>query len=65
MDGTAHSVIVLRKIKPTPAQYPRRYAKINQMPLSTKNFRPAATPRGGFFGILLEYLQHRQKSGKM
>ena len=33
MDGTAHSVIVLRKIKPTPAQYPRRYAKIKQMPL--------------------------------
>ena len=33
MDGTAHSVIVLRKIKPTPAQYPRRYAKIKQQPL--------------------------------
>ena len=33
MDGTAHSVIVLRKIKPTPAQYPRRYAKIKQSPL--------------------------------
>ena len=32
-DGTAHSVIVLRKIKPTPAQYPRRYAKIKQSPL--------------------------------
>ena len=33
MDGTAHSVIVLRKVKPTPAQYPRRYAKIKQQPL--------------------------------
>ena len=33
IDGTAHSVIVLRKVKPTPAQYPRRYAKIKQSPL--------------------------------
>lgn len=33
VDGTAHSVIVLRKMKPTPAQYPRRYAKIKQSPL--------------------------------
>ena len=33
IDGTNHSVIVLRKIKPTPAQYPRRYAKIKQSPL--------------------------------
>ena len=33
MDGTAHSVIVLRKVKPTPVQYPRRYAKIKQQPL--------------------------------
>ena len=33
MDGTAHSVIVLRKVKPTPPQYPRRYAKIKQSPL--------------------------------
>jgi 16S rRNA (guanine527-N7)-methyltransferase len=33
MDGTAHSVIVLRKVKPTPAQYPRRYAKMKQSPL--------------------------------
>lgn len=32
-DGTAHTVIVLRKIKPTPPQYPRRYAKIKQSPL--------------------------------
>ena len=31
-DGT-HSVIVLRKVKATPAQYPRRYAKIKQSPL--------------------------------
>lgn len=33
MDGTAHSVIVLRKIRPTPPKFPRRYAKIKQMPL--------------------------------
>ena len=33
IDGAAHSVLVLRKVKPTPAQYPRRYAKIKQMPL--------------------------------
>ena len=33
MDGTAHTVIVLKKIAPTPAQYPRRFAKIKQNPL--------------------------------
>ncbi|MBQ6851763.1 MAG: 16S rRNA (guanine(527)-N(7))-methyltransferase RsmG [Oscillospiraceae bacterium] len=33
VDGTAHTVIVLRKIAPTPSQYPRRYAKIKQAPL--------------------------------
>ena len=33
VDGTAHTVIVLRKIAPTPAQYPRRFAKIKQFPL--------------------------------
>ena len=33
IDGTAHTVIVLRKIKPTPPQYPRRFAKIKQNPL--------------------------------
>jgi 16S rRNA (guanine527-N7)-methyltransferase len=33
MDGTAHSVLVLRKVKPTPPQYPRRFAKIKQSPL--------------------------------
>ena len=32
IDGTAHSVIVLRKVKPTPPQYPRRYAKIKPSP---------------------------------
>ena len=30
---TGHWVIVLRKIKPTPPQYPRRFAKIKQAPL--------------------------------
>ena len=33
IDGADHAVIVLRKVKPTPAQYPRRYAKIKQSPL--------------------------------
>ena len=33
VDGTAHTVIVLRKISHTPPQYPRRYAKIKQSPL--------------------------------
>ena len=32
-DGTTHSVIVLRKVSPTPAQFPRRFAKIKQAPL--------------------------------
>lgn len=33
IEDTAHTVIVLRKVKPTPPQYPRRYAKIKQSPL--------------------------------
>ena len=33
IDGASHAVIVLRKVKPTPSQYPRRYAKIKQAPL--------------------------------
>ena len=33
VDGTAHTVIVLKKIAPTPAKYPRRFAKIKQSPL--------------------------------
>ena len=33
IDGANHSVIVLRKIRPTPPQYPRRFAKIKQSPL--------------------------------
>ncbi len=33
IDGANHSVIVLRKVAPTPAGYPRRYAKIKQSPL--------------------------------
>ena len=33
VDGTAHTVIVLKKIAPTPKTYPRRYAKIKQSPL--------------------------------
>ena len=32
-DGTAHTVIVLKKIAHTPPAYPRRYAKINATPL--------------------------------
>ncbi len=33
IDDTAHTVIVLKKVTPTPPQYPRRYAKIKQSPL--------------------------------
>ena len=33
VDGTAHTVIALKKIAPTPAKYPRRFAKIKQNPL--------------------------------
>ena len=33
IDGTNHSVIILKKVAHTPAQYPRRYAKIKQAPL--------------------------------
>ena len=33
VDGAMHAVIVLRKVRSTPAQYPRRYAKIKQSPL--------------------------------
>ena len=33
VEDATHSVIVLRKVKATPAQYPRRYAKIKQAPL--------------------------------
>ena len=33
IDGTSHAVIVLRKVKPTPPQYPRRFAKSKQSPL--------------------------------
>lgn len=33
IDGASHAIIVLRKVAPTPKQYPRRYAKIKQSPL--------------------------------
>lgn len=33
IDGTSHAIIILRKVAPTPKQYPRRYAKIKQSPL--------------------------------
>ena len=33
VDGTAHAVIVLRKVSSTPGRYPRRFAKIKQNPL--------------------------------
>lgn len=33
IDGADHCVIVLRKVTPTPARFPRRYAKIKQTPL--------------------------------
>ena len=33
LDGTAHNVMVFRKVSATPSQYPRRYSKIKQSPL--------------------------------
>ncbi len=33
IDGTSHAVIVLRKVAPTPAKYPRRFAQIKKSPL--------------------------------
>jgi 16S rRNA (guanine527-N7)-methyltransferase len=33
IDGAQHSIVVLRKIAPTPSRYPRRFAKIKQAPL--------------------------------
>ena len=33
IDGATHAVIVLRKVHPTPAQFPRRFSKIKQSPL--------------------------------
>jgi len=33
IDGAIHSVIVLRKVRSTPAQFPRRFSKIKQAPL--------------------------------
>ena len=33
VDGADHAVIVLRKIRPTPAQYPRKDNRIKQLPL--------------------------------
>lgn len=33
LDGTNHTLILLKKAKPTPAQYPRKFAKIKQSPL--------------------------------
>ena len=32
-EGTNHTLILLKKVKPTPAQYPRKFAKIKQSPL--------------------------------
>ena len=33
LDGTAHAVIILRKVAPTPAKFPRRFAQIKKSPL--------------------------------
>ncbi len=33
VDGADHAVIVLRKVRPTPTQYPRAFAKIKKAPL--------------------------------
>lgn len=33
VEGTQHTVLVIRKVKPTPPKYPRRFGKIKQQPL--------------------------------
>ena len=33
LDGTNHTLILLKKVKPTPPRYPRKFAKIKQSPL--------------------------------
>ncbi|MBE6985511.1 MAG: 16S rRNA (guanine(527)-N(7))-methyltransferase RsmG [Ruminococcaceae bacterium] len=33
IDGATRRVLVIKKVKPTPPQYPRRFAKIKQLPL--------------------------------
>ena len=33
IDDASHCVLVIRKVKPTPSQYPRRFSKIKQQPL--------------------------------
>ena len=33
IDGTNHTIIILKKVAPTPKQFPRRFAKIKQSPL--------------------------------
>ena len=33
IDGATHAVLVLRKVRPTPARFPRRFSKIKQSPL--------------------------------
>lgn len=33
LEGTQHTLILLQKVRPTPAQYPRKFAKIKQSPL--------------------------------
>ena len=33
IEDTGHTVIVLKKVRPTPPQYPRRYAQIKKSPL--------------------------------
>ena len=33
IDGATHSVIILRKVRPTPPRFPRRFSKIKQSPL--------------------------------
>lgn len=33
IEDTAHKVIILKKVAPTPKEFPRRYAKIKQSPL--------------------------------
>ena len=35
--GVTHSVVIIQKLRPTPAKYPRRWAKLQKNPISGKN----------------------------
>ena len=57
IDGAAHTVLVLRKISPTPPKYPRRYAKINNRRCNIRKCTNTGGPPSGVFALL------RQRKG--